>query len=377
MLRTPLCDLLEIDVPILQAGMARTGASVTTPELVAAVSNAGGLGCLGATVMTPDHMRDQIRAIRRLTDRPFGVDLLVPRDLEGPDLPRDEVRQEIRRDYPDHWQLVQSLYEHFGVRPAGGNPDPYAISPTLIRQQVEVVLEERVPVFVSALGDPGWAVPDAHDRGVRVIGVAGAPRHAARQLRAGVDAIIAQGQEAGGHVGGMATLPLIPQAVDAAGSVPVIAAGGIGDGRGLAAALALGAQGVWCGTAFLFAREANVPDLHLQQLAQAGWADVTVSRIYTGKPGRTFDNEFKAAWRKAGLEPLPMQYQQVLMDDFCADAEAAGRHDLSENAAGQIVEMFVEQRPAAEIVDTMVAQCVATLDALARLRDGEDSEVAG
>jgi nitronate monooxygenase len=369
MLRTPLCDLLDIEVPILQAGMARTGASVTPPELVAAVSNAGGLGCVGATVMTPDHMRDQIRAIRELTDRPFGVDLLVPGDLEGPDLPRDEVREEIRRDYPDHWELVRSLYERFGVPSAGGSPDSYAISPTLIRQQVDVVLEERVPVFVSALGDPGWAVPAAHERGIKVIGVAGAPRHAVRQLGAGVDAIIAQGAEAGGHVGGMATLPLIPQAVDAAGSTPIIAAGGIGDGRGLAAALALGAQGVWIGTAFLFAREANVPDVHREQLAGARWTDVTVSRIYTGKACRTFDNEFKAAWREAELEPLPMQYQQVLMDDFCADAEAAGRHDLSENAAGQIVEMFQESRPAAEIVKTMAEQCVETIDALARLRN--------
>ncbi|MDA2987170.1 MAG: nitronate monooxygenase [Actinomycetota bacterium] len=363
-LHTPLCELLDIEFPVLQAGMARTGASVTPPELVAAVSNAGGMGCVGATSLAPDEIRDYIREIRTLTDRTFGVDLLVPASLDGPDLAREDAREFIRTNHPEHVYFVEGLYEQMGIEHAGGNRSEFAISNELIRRQVAALMDERVPVFVSALGDPAWAVPEAHRRGIKVIGVAGAPRHALRQVAAGVDAIIAQGSEAGGHVGGMASMPLIPQAVDAAGSTPVVAAGGIGDGRGLAAALALGAQGVWCGTAFLFSREANVPQAHRDALAAAGWSDVETSRVYTGKPSRTVLNVVKEAWHAGGLEPLPMQLQMVLMEDFCADAEAAGREDLTENAAGQVVEMYSSTRSASEIVEEMVAVAVETIQRL-------------
>ena len=364
-LRTQLCELLDIEYPILQAGMGRSRGSTTTPALVAAVSEAGGMGCLGATGLDAAEISTAVADIRRLTAKPFGVNLLLPARLSDVDLPREDIRALLRREYPQHWQFVQELEQTYGLDCDQRHQQRYAVSPTLIHQQIEAVLDEGVPVFVAGLGDPAIVVPRARPKGMRVLGVVGGIRQADRQVAAGVDAIIAQGAEGGGHTGTISTFTLLPQVIDRVAPLPVIAAGGIADGRGIVAALAFGAQGVWCGTSFLFATEAAVFAEHRAQLSAASSTDTVVSRSYTGKPSRIVRNAIVEAWAASGLDPLPMPLQGVLMDDFNAAAEAADQHGLINSPAGQAAGMLSDHRPAREIVERLVRESVETLARLA------------
>jgi NAD(P)H-dependent flavin oxidoreductase YrpB (nitropropane dioxygenase family) len=172
-LHTPLCDLLEIEIPILQAGMGRGRGSTTPVAMVAAVSEAGGLGCLGATGMDPEEIRAAIREIRSLTSKPFGVDLLLPASLADADVPREQVRQQIRREHPEHWKFMLGLYERFGLDPNEQHDQEWALSPTLMRRQADVLIEEKVPVFASGLGDPAWVVRRNAALALRSFGPAG------------------------------------------------------------------------------------------------------------------------------------------------------------------------------------------------------------
>ena len=348
-MKNAVCALLGIELPILQAGMGRTHGTPTPPALVAAVSNAGGMGCLGGVGLEPEELARAIAEIRRLTSKPFAVDLLLPASLAESPPTRDEIRRALRDRYPQHWRFVQSLHEKFKLPPRHMDKAGL-LSNDFIRAQVEVVLDERVPVFVPGLGDASWVIHDRRARDMKVIGLAGSLRNAVRQMEAGVDAVIAQGYEAGGHTGTVANFALIPQVVDALAPLPVLGAGAISERRGVAAAFALGAQGVWIGTAFLFAEEADVPETHRKQLEAARSEDLVVSRSYTGKTARTVKNEVMQAWTESGLDPLPTPYQWVLMDDFVAAAEAAGRQELVNNPAGQGAGMLNQRRPARDIV---------------------------
>lgn len=352
MKKTPLCDLLGIELPILQAGMGRTHGTPTPPALVIAVSEAGGMGCLGGVGLEPEELRAAIREIRAKTQKPFAVDLLLPASLAESPPSRDEIRRALKEKYAQHWAFVQSLYAKFDLK---SKPMEKAglLSTDGIRAQVEVVLEERVPVFVAGLGDPSWVIRDERARDMKVLGLAGSVRNAVRQKEAGVHAVIAQGYEAGGHTGTVANFALIPQVVDVLAPMPVIAAGAISDRRGVAAALALGAQGVWVGTAFLFADEADVPETHRQQLEAARSEDLVVSRSYTGKTARTYKNAVMQAWSASGLDALPTPYQWVLMDDFVNAAELADRQDLVNNPAGQGAGMLRSRKPARQIVQEL------------------------
>ena len=190
---TPLCDMLGIRFPVLQAGMVPGG----SPELAAAVSNAGGLGVLGASGWEPEDIRQKIRWIRDHTNNPFGVDLQLPVSMADVDDNREEVKATLHFDYPDHVAWVKDAVQRHSV-PETKAGKSFAYNPAFIRRQVEVILEEEVPVFVSALGPPGWMTEDAHKLGMKVIGMAGSPRHARRHVDAGVDIVVAQGNEAGG-----------------------------------------------------------------------------------------------------------------------------------------------------------------------------------
>ncbi|MEK7848746.1 MAG: nitronate monooxygenase [Chloroflexota bacterium] len=218
-LRTALCDLLGIDYPIIQAGMWVKDGRATPPPLVAAVSNAGGLGVMAGLGLEPEDLRHRIREVRELTSRPFGVDLLLPASLAQVAVERPEVREKLRREHPEQVALVSRLMEKYGL-PPGAAQGPAELSPPLMRRQVEVAVEERVPVLAVALGDSAWAVSMAQAQGIKVIGLAGSLRNAVRHHQAGVDIIVAQGYEAGGHTGTVATLPLVPQVVDAVAPTP-------------------------------------------------------------------------------------------------------------------------------------------------------------
>ncbi|MDO8432194.1 MAG: nitronate monooxygenase [Candidatus Binatus sp.] len=236
------------------AGMG--GAS--TPELAAAVSNAGGLGILGAAACGADELSEWIKRTRKLTDKPFGVDTLLPSTV-----PALGTSSQFRAELPQgHVDFARNFKQRYQL------PDPdrsaarggMAFSRDFFKKQIEVVLDEKVPVYVSGLGDPGFMVKEAHARGMKVMAVAGAVKHALRFVDSGLDVIVAQGTDGGGHNSRIGTMALIPQVVDAVSPKPVVAAGGIADGRGIVAALALGAIGVWCGTPFLATPESGIDD---------------------------------------------------------------------------------------------------------------------
>jgi enoyl-[acyl-carrier protein] reductase II len=266
----PLLRLLGICYPILQAGMYQ----VAYGELAAAVSAAGGLGVIGSAFMEPEQLRAEIRTVRERTDRPFGVDILFAR-VEGGD-----------------------------AQSAGYTEQ--------VRAHVEVVLSERVPVLVSGLGNPAQVIPQAHAQGMRVLAVVGNTRQARAVAAAGVDAVIASGHDGGGHVGRVGTVSLVPGVVDAL-DVPVVAAGGLADGRGLVAALALGACGVWMGTRFIATRQARAHANYKQRIVALDDEGTVVTRAHSGKPNRMIRNDFTRGWegREAEILPYPQQMLQV------------------------------------------------------------------
>jgi enoyl-[acyl-carrier protein] reductase II len=250
LLRTPICELLNLDYPVFQAGMGW----VARADLAAAVSSAGVLGCIGAgSNMEADELREEIRRVRAQTDRPFAVDILFATIAP-------KVNEAVR--YTD-----------------------------MVTAMMDVVLQERVPVLVSGLGSPRDVVPQAKDRGIFVMSVVGAVRHAQKAVADGVDAVIASGSDGGGHVGSVGTAALIPAVVDAV-DVPVLAGGGLADGRGLVAALSFGAQGVWMGTRFIASREARAHDDYKQKIAQTDSSGTVVTRAHSGKTCRLIRNGF-------------------------------------------------------------------------------------
>ena len=313
--------------------------------------------------MTAEEIQRRIREIKTLTSKPFGVDLLLPVSLADAKNSRAEVRKQLQNEYPDYVNFVERLKREFEIPDMETETD-FVLTAQSIRDQVQVVLDENVPVFAAGLGDPSWVVPLAREKSITVMGLVGTVRHAVRQVEAGVDIVVSQGYEAGGHTGRIANFPLIPQVVDAVDPVPVIAGGGIADGRGIAAALSLGAIGAWIGTAFLAASESWIPKMHQEQIVSGRSEDFVVTRAYTGKTARDYKNLIIDAWEKSDLAPLPMPLQEILMADLVRGAEKIGKHDLVNNPAGQIGGLIKELRPAAEIMDDLVAGTVRVLDGL-------------
>lgn len=365
-LRTRLCDVLGIEIPIVLAGMG--GAS--TPRLAAAVSNAGGLGILGAAGCGPDELRKWIAEVRSLTDRPFGVDTLLPASVRrmsdqatsGPS-PMDEL--------PEHQRFAKEFMEREKLEsrpaPARQGGRRAAFTKDFFEAQMEVVIEERVPVYASGLGSPGPWMDRLHRNGTAVMAVVGAVRHARRVREDGIDVIVAQGHDAGGHNSPIGTMALVPQVVDAAGDIPVIAAGGIMDGRGVAAALMLGAVGVWLGTAFLATEEAGILPHQKQALVDSDEENTVVSRAVSGKPARLIRNKWTQAYAQSGLEPLPMPFQGMVSGPVMAAGAAAGRADIAPGFAGQGLGMVQQIRPAAEVLAQIAAETEQALARAAKL----------
>jgi NAD(P)H-dependent flavin oxidoreductase YrpB (nitropropane dioxygenase family) len=358
-LKTELCDRIGIEYPVISAGMgpvAGTGDPVATAELVAAVSNAGGLGVIGGVAYPPDRLREEIRKVRSLTDKPFGVDLLlssnflVPRPKSqggrsrpAPKLPAESLAavREIAEEIGIEWQ-EEPRSDADGMAGMSGSWVPEGQS--WAGSQMEVVLEEEVPVFASGLGSP------ARNR-----------RAALQVAEGGADFVVAQGTEAGGHTGRIGTLALLPQVMDAVAPIPVLAAGGVASGRALAGVLALGAVGAWCGTVFLVSEEANQPDLQKQRILDASTEDTIVTRMFSGKTMRNISNPLIEAWERKGLQALPMGAQGLLVRDLLYSVRQAGRPDLLMNAAGQTSGMLTKKRPAGEILREMVGEAAEIL----------------
>ena len=370
-LRTAFCDRVGVEYPIVLAGMgpvAGTGDPVATADLVAAVSNAGGLGIIGGVAYSPDRLREEIRKVRSLTDKPFGVDLLlsenflVPRgDGPLPSLPPpDRLPQE-------HRDTVARIAKALDIDLAQAPRDPSPMGSWIPKGkswagcQIEVLLEEEVPVFASGLGTPGPFKEVLKAHGVTILSLVGTVRAAAQVAADGADYVVAQGTEAGGHTGRIGTLALLPQVMDAVAPTPVISAGGIASGRALAAVIAGGAEAGWCGTAFLVSEEANQPELQKQRILEAAAEDTVVTRLYSGKTMRNIRNPLIDAWEREGLMGLPMGMQSVLIEDLVFSIRQAGREDLLMNAAGQTAGMLTQKRPAAEILHEMASDAAVML----------------
>jgi len=371
-LHTPLCDRLGIEHPIVQAGMAIHGSEEIPPspvELVAAVSNAGGLGVLGDNFHDLDEMDAAISEVKRRTaGRPFGVDFLIAasRAEVGTTDNREAYREAVAAN-PRHAAFVQSLIEANDLtaeEPAERAP----ISTEVLRRKIELVLDHRVPVFAAAAGEPpAWFTERGHAQGMQFIGMCGAVRHAERQVKAGADIITAQGTEAGGHTGNVSTFVLVPQIVEAVRPRPVLAAGGIGTGRQVAAALALGAQGVWVGTAFLASEETGIPAAHQGEILDSPSESFTLSKYASGLQQRGHTSSIKDAWATSGLEPLAFPIQRLIQEPLLRAARKAERWDLVPNLAGQVAGMLSRRRPAREILLEMVDEAADTIAALQRV----------
>ncbi len=313
-LKTPLCDFLGVRYPIMLAGMG----GVSYAELCAAMCEAGGYGVLGMAGTSPDFIESQMKAVRELTEKPFGVDLL-------------------------------------------------AADPQSLEASVDVIVANGAHSFVAGLGVPLPIIARLQAASVKVMVVGGAVKHAVKAQEAGCDAVILQGAEGGGHTGLVGTLPLVAQAVEAV-SIPVIAAGGIYDGRGLAAALALGAQGVWMGTRFIASEEAHAADTYRKAVVGAGDTDTTRTRCYSGKPMRVRTNPYVLDWetRPEDIQPFPMQAIHSMKTDVLGGIGGVtdeARLDVNKScfAMGQSAGGIKAVQTVAEIVSDIMRDAEAAI----------------
>lgn len=366
MLRTALCDALDIEYPIVQSGMG----GVAGPEMVAEVSRAGGLGILAGLLVPPDDLRRMIRRVRDLTDRPFGVNLwlhpAVRRPIDVSTVPSDLV------------QAVQTTLNTFRQRL--DTPDRFdhpSGLPAFLDAAIEVILDERVPVFSIALVEEHDAalVRRFHERGTKVMTMVARVADARAAAEAGVDVVVAQGGEAGGHrsvgdkplspgASSVSTLALVPQVVDAV-ACPVVAAGGLADGRGLVAALALGASGILLGTRFVATREANVPTFWKAALVEGESDATTITDAFTGLWARGLRNRFVEDYQAAGAPVLPPLVQRIAADDVFASAARLQEREYFPMWSGESVGLIRDLPGAGEVVHTIVDEALQVLDGLA------------
>ncbi len=354
-LHTPLCDLLGIRYPVI--GFAHC---VNT---AAAISRAGGLGVYGATRRFPEEIRDDLAELRELAgDAPIGVDLVLP-----PGMPEHNSREAIEAEIPDeHRAFVKRLVDKYDVPPATrpGMRTRFIRSKEIEAAQLQAVMDSDVDLFACGIGAPPDAVAEAHAGGKRTAALIGSPHHVPRALGAGVDIIVAQGYDAGAHTGPIGTFSLVPQIVAAAGDVPVLVAGGVATGAHVAASLALGAVGVWLGTAWLFAEEhqQHLHPVNTRKLIQAGSGDTVITRSESGKTFRQVRTAWSQEWEADDApEPLKMPYQDVLVGDLLGAIEEHDIEPLIHSGAGQSVGYFDRVRPAADIMQTLVHDAAAVL----------------
>ncbi|MGI5486171.1 NAD(P)H-dependent flavin oxidoreductase [Microtetraspora malaysiensis] len=367
-MRTRVTDMFGIEFPIFAFSHCR--------DVVAAVSRAGGMGVLGALYYTPEELELELKWIdEHVGGRPYGVDVVMPASYEGADLGVDSPADLLARLQgmipAGHRQFVEDLLARHNVPPLTGD-DPGKVllgwTDATARPQVEVALRHPIALLANALGPPpADVVEQAHAHGVKVAALASTPRHAVKQVEVGVDVVVAQGTEAGGHTGEISTMVLIPQVVDAV-DVPVLAAGGIGDGRQMAAGMALGAEGVWTGSIWLTVEEADTPELARQRILAATSRDTVRSRSWTGKPARLLKNEWTDAWESAespGTLPMPLQF--MLISDALRRIGRSDAGELATFPAGQIIGTMNQVKSAKQVVFDLVEGYVETMERLGRL----------
>ncbi|OWU83121.1 hypothetical protein ATO6_19875 [Oceanicola sp. 22II-s10i] len=361
-MKTELCERFGIDVPIFGFSHA--------VEVVAAVTNAGGYGVYGATRRLAAEITDEVAQIRAAVgDRPFGLDLVIPNKV-----PERNDRAELEKQVPDvHRSFIESLESKYAVpKPSEpGMRTRFIRSEEIQDQQIEAVAASDVNMVALGIGCPPAVVELMKSRGKTTVALVGQERHAARALEAGVDLLVAQGYDAGGHTGEVGTFSLVPRIVDLAGDVPVLAAGGVATGRHIAAALALGAQGVWIGTAFLVTEE-YAPHLspgELDSLLHAQATDTVISRAESGKPFRQTRSAWSEEWAMPDApKPLSHPLHDVLVGDILGAIIEHDIRPLQHYGAGQGIGWFDHLRPVSEVMAELVRDGDAALGKAARLR---------
>jgi NAD(P)H-dependent flavin oxidoreductase YrpB (nitropropane dioxygenase family) len=365
--------MLGIEFPIFAFSHCR--------DVVAAVSRAGGLGVLGAVAHTPELLETELTWIEEQTGgKPYGVDLLLPPKYEGSESGGIDAKVIDSFIPQEHREFLDELLERYGISVpaeeervrigAGLNVSPKGYEPLL-----DVAFSHPISLIASALGPPpADLVSRAHDQGVVVAALAGTKEHALRHAAAGVDLIVAQGTEAGGHTGEISTMVLVPEVVDAVAPVPVLAAGGIARGRQIAAALALGAEGVWCGSVWLTTEEAETPDVVKEKFLAASSRDTVRSRSLTGKPARMLRTAWTDEWERPDTpDPLGMPLQTVLIADpqlrinQAANNPETRARELATYFVGQVVGSLDRVRPAAQVMLDMIDEYIDASQRVASL----------
>jgi len=359
--------MLGIEYPIFSFNHCR--------DVAAAVSNGGGIGVLGVTGFSSKGIRTQVEWLRKNTDKPFGLDILLPQ--RSPD---SGTQQDLVAQIPkENLEFMDKLRKELGIperRVLNIDRSDYVglgVGGTIESQmeQVEAICELKPAVFAGGLGMNPEIVEMCHEAGIKVVSLVGNVRQAKKVAEWGVDIIVAQGTEAGGHTGKIGTMPLVPLVVDTVKPIPVLAAGGIGDGRGLVAALALGAKGVWTGTIWLTAHEHPLEDFIKERIIAAGAEDAVITRSHTGKTARSLRSKFIEYWEQPGApEPLRAPFQSMYLPvPWEATSEGADRtwerlglHDWIGTPAGQVMSLLNERRPARQILYDMVSQAVDILE---------------
>ncbi len=370
-MRTPLCDELGIEFPIFAFTHCR--------DVVVAVSKAGGFGVLGAVGFTPEQLEIELAWIdEHIGDRPYGVDIVIPNKYEGMDsnLSGDELADMLKKMVPQqHLDFAKKILSDHGVPVEHSDEDSLRLlgwTEATATPQVEIALRHpKMRLIANALGTPPKDMIDhIHAEGRKVAALCGSPYQAKKHADAGVDIIIAQGGEGGGHCGDVGSIVLWPQVVKEVAPVPVLAAGGIGSGQQIAAALALGCQGAWSGSQWLMVEEAENTAVQQQAYIDASSRDTVRSRSFTGKPCRMLKNDWTKAWETAGNpEPLgmPLQYMVSGMAVAATHRYPDETVDVAFNPVGQVVGQFKKVEKTAAVVERWVQEYIeatGTLNAL-------------
>ncbi|WP_042457097.1 NAD(P)H-dependent flavin oxidoreductase [Neobacillus dielmonensis] len=345
-LNTDLCRILEITYPIIQAGMA---GGPTTPGLVANVSNAGGLGTLGAAYMKPEDMKTAIRKIKQKTTKPFAVNLFCT-------------------NWNDQYEGVeesQKVLNAIRAKLQIKDISQPVITTNFFEDQFRIILEEKVPITSTAFGVlPKHKVLELKKRNIKITSMVTTVREALIAEENGADIIVAQGSDAGGHRGTfeiegdtngglIGTFSLVPQVVDAV-SVPVVAAGGIMDSRGLVAALALGAQGVQMGTAFLTTLESGAHPEYKHALISSNEESTVITKVFSGRPARGIKNQFIQEYEKAGIAPADFPTQNTLTGDIRREASSQNNPEYMALWAGQGTRLLQSNLSAAQLIENLI-----------------------
>jgi NAD(P)H-dependent flavin oxidoreductase YrpB (nitropropane dioxygenase family) len=363
-LHTKLCDMLEIEYPVMAFTHIR--------DVAAAVCNGGGSAVLGAIGFTPEEIAVEVRWLKAHTDKPFGIDLVFPK--ASPEIAtREQLLSLVPREYRD---FVDRIKEELGLPKETSRWDGLALglggTHEFQMKQLDAAIKAKPAIIAAGLGITRRAVDECHATGIKVISLVGNVKNARRAAALGVDIIVAQGTEAGGHTGRIGTMALVPQVVDAVSPIPVLAAGGIGDGRGLVAALALGAIGAWTGTIWLTSHEYPLADWIKDKMLEATDEDAVITKAYTGKTCRFLNNKYIEAWKRPDAPqtlPMPLQnlYSPMPEEVLTVDPKSVSLfgqphlRDWTSTPAGNVMGLIKQRKSARQILYDMVSEAINIL----------------